>query len=211
MKTILCFSHEQNTFDKRKLLDNPHPDYVKESSKKVTDFIKLEKEASIKKFFMEDINPLLEKYEPGNPKMKPDVLKQIAEIEKDRDKMVQDEMAKNGQIMLNQPGKPPVPLTIPQIAELLTKQGEQIQVYEKRIAELENINRNLQKLILEGTKDAGLKTNDLVTGMTDSGLKPTDSGLKPTDSGLKPVFGPSLKQNPVSKSEPLFKLDSSMI
>ena len=51
MKTILCFSHEQNTFDKRKLLENPHPDYVKESSKKVTDFICLEKEAAIKKFF----------------------------------------------------------------------------------------------------------------------------------------------------------------
>ena len=59
MKTILCFSHEQNTFDKRKLLDNPHPDFVKESPKKVTDFIRLEKEATIKKFFMEDIDPLL--------------------------------------------------------------------------------------------------------------------------------------------------------
>ena len=177
MKTILCFSHEQNTFDKRKLLDNPHPEYVKESQKKVTDFICLEKEAGIKKFFMEDIDPLLEKYEPGHPKMKPDVLKQIAQIEKDRDKMMQEEMAKNGQIMMNEPGKPPVPMTMQQIADLLSKQGEmlskqhvQIQIYEKRIAELEAINHRMQKVLLE------------------------KNGLKP-DS------------NPDSKTEPLFKLD----
>jgi glycosyltransferase involved in cell wall biosynthesis len=190
MKTILCFSHEQNTFDKRKLLDNPHPDYVKESQKKVTDFICLEKESAIKKFFMEEIDPLLEKYEPGNPRMKPDVLKQIAEIEKDREKMMQEEMAKNGQIMLNQPGKPPVPMTMPQIAELLSKQGEmlakqteQIHAYERRIAELENINRNLQKLILDKTTQ---KDNDI-------------------------VYGPELHNPMTSKSEPLFKLDATMI
>lgn len=184
MKTILCFSHEQNTFDKRKLLDNPHPEYVKESQKKVTDFICLEKEAGIKKFFMEEIDPLLEKYEPGHPKMKPDVLKQIAQIEKDREKMMQEEMAKNGQIMMNEPGKPPVPMTMQQIADLLSKQGEmiskqtemlskqhtQIQIYEKRIAELEAMNHRMQKVLLD---------KDLI---------------KP-DS------------NPDSKTEPLFKLD----
>ena len=32
MKAILVFSHEHNTFDKRKLLENPHPNFVKESS-----------------------------------------------------------------------------------------------------------------------------------------------------------------------------------
>ncbi len=148
MKTILCFSHEQNTFDKRKLLDNPHPDYVKESNKSVDQFIKLPKEANIKKFFMEDVDPLLEKYAPGDPKMKPDVLKQIAEIEKNREKMMQEEMAKQGanaQIMLNQPGKEPVPLTPNQIVELLTKQGQQIQMYEQRIRELEQIIRQMQQ------------------------------------------------------------------
>lgn len=189
MKTILCFSHEQNTFDKRKLLDNPHPDFVKESPKKVTDFIRLEKEATIKKFFMEDIDPLLEKYEPGNPKMKPDVLKQIAQIEKDRDKMMQEEMAKSGQIMMNQPGKPPVPMTMPQIAELLTKQNEQIQTYERRIAELEGITGNLQKLLIEK-----------------SGLK--DNALPSTLQNMNNVYG---QKESLSKSEPLFKLDPSMI
>lgn len=189
MKTILCFSHEQNTFDKRKLLDNPHPDFVKESSKKVTDFICLEKEATIKKFFMEEIDSLLEKYEPGNPKMKPDVLKQIAQIEKDRDKMMQEEMAKSGQIMMNQPGKPPVPMTMQQIAELLTKQGEQIQAYERRIAELEGINGNLQKLLIE---KSGLKNN----------------ALPSTLQSMNNVYG---QKESLSKSEPLFKLEPSMI
>jgi glycosyltransferase involved in cell wall biosynthesis len=195
MKTILCFSHEQNTFDKRKLLDNPHPDYVKESTKKITDFIRSDKEANIKKFFMDEIDPLLEKYEPGNPRMKPDVLKQIAEIERDREKMMQEEMAKNGQIMLNQPGKPPVPMTMPQIAEMLTKQGEQIHLYERRIAELEGINANLQKLLIE-------------------------NAVKKHDNSV--VYGPELPpkaiQQPyelpksiLSKSEPLFKLDATMI
>jgi len=182
MKTILCFSHEQNTFDKRKLLDNPHPDYVKESSKKVTDFIKLDKEADIKKFFMEEIDPLLEKYEPGQPKMKPDVLKQIAQIEKDREKMIQEEMAKNGQIMLNQPGKPPVPLTIPQVVEMLQKQGEQLRVYEKRIQELENINMQLQKLLATKT--------------------PTIQSAAASSATTVPLLGES------SKSEPLFRIDS---
>lgn len=137
---------------------------------------------------MEEIDPLLEKYEPGNPKMKPDVLKQIAQIEKEREKMIQEEMAKSGQIMLNQPGKPPVPMTMQQIAELLTKQGEQIQVYERRIAELEGINGNLQKLLIEK-----------------SGLK--DNSLPSTLQSMNAVYGPT----PLSKSEPLFKLDPSMI
>ena len=201
MKTILCFSHEQNTFDKRKLLDNPHPDYVKESPKKVTDFIRLEKEATIKKFFMEEIDSLLEKYEPGNPKMKPDVLKQIAQIEKDREKMMQEEMAKNGQIMLNQPGKPPVPMSMQPVADLLSKQGVQIQVYERRIAELEGINRSLQKLLME--KSSKKDENNVVYGPELP--KPT------TLQDIKTVYGPSSSSPSNSKSEPLFKLDPSMI
>jgi hypothetical protein len=39
-KTILCFAHAQNTFDKRKLLINPHPNFVRETSMKLKHFIK---------------------------------------------------------------------------------------------------------------------------------------------------------------------------
>lgn len=84
MKTILVFSHEHNTFDKRELLKNPHPKLVKDSTKKVEEFIKKPSEASIIKFFMEEIDELLENYEPGRPINKPEVIKQTAEIKKKR-------------------------------------------------------------------------------------------------------------------------------
>ena len=29
MKSILCFAHDANTFDKSRLLENPNPNYVK--------------------------------------------------------------------------------------------------------------------------------------------------------------------------------------
>jgi glycosyltransferase involved in cell wall biosynthesis len=79
LKTILVFSHEHNTFDKRKLLENPHPDYFRESAKTVDMFIRNEAEKNVKQFFMKEIDELLKKYEPGEPKMKPEVLKQIKE------------------------------------------------------------------------------------------------------------------------------------
>ena len=49
MKTILVFSHDHNTFDKRKLPENPHPKFVKESDKTVDMFIKDE---SIRQFYI---------------------------------------------------------------------------------------------------------------------------------------------------------------
>jgi hypothetical protein len=90
LKTILVFSHIHNTFDKKRLLENPHPDYLKESPKTVDMFIKGENEAHIKQFFMEDIDKLLEHYEPGEPKMKPNVLIQTRQLEQERQKMMED-------------------------------------------------------------------------------------------------------------------------
>ena len=90
LKTILVFSHIHNTFDKKRLLENPHPDYLKESPKTVDMFIKGENEAHIKKFFMEDIDTFLEHYEPGEPKMKPNVLIQTRQLEQERQKMMED-------------------------------------------------------------------------------------------------------------------------
>jgi glycosyltransferase involved in cell wall biosynthesis len=114
MKSILVFSHEHNTFDKRKLLENPHPQYMKESPKKVRDFIRFPKEEPIHEFFMNQIDGLLLKYEPGEPKMKPDVLKQIEEITKERAKLEAEARAKHYQQMMQQQqqqnnGLPPIP------------------------------------------------------------------------------------------------------
>ena len=83
-QTILVFSHEHNTFDKRKLLDNPNTKVTKFTDYEVDYFIKEEK---IKKFFLEEIDMKLKSYEPGEPKYKPDVLKQTIEIQKQREEM----------------------------------------------------------------------------------------------------------------------------
>ena len=87
MKVILVFSHNHNSFDKKTLLGNPNDNYVKETTRKVEDFIK---EPGLRQFFLHDIDDLLSKYEPGLPLYKPDVTQQIAELKEKREKMMQD-------------------------------------------------------------------------------------------------------------------------
>ena len=84
MKTILVFSHQHNSFDKKELLLNPNQ-FVKLSSKTVDDFVK---EEDVKSFFMNKIDDLLVNYDPGNPKYKPDVLKQMNEMKIQRERMM---------------------------------------------------------------------------------------------------------------------------
>lgn len=76
MKSILVFSHNHNSFDKKTLLENPN-EFVKESTKKPYQFVK---EPDVLHFFMNDIDELLNNYDPGHPKHKPDVNKQMEEI-----------------------------------------------------------------------------------------------------------------------------------
>lgn len=90
MKTILVFSHEHNTFDKRELLKQPESQVMKTSNKTVDMFILKDNEAPIKKFFMEDIDGLLDNYEDGLPKNKPEVIKQTQEIKEKRERMQQE-------------------------------------------------------------------------------------------------------------------------
>ena len=161
MKSILVFSHEHNTFDKRKMLENPHPDYLKDSTKTVTDFIKFSDEDPIKDFFLNKIDKLLEDYEPGLPKMKPDVLEQIKKIEAERAEMLkkaQEEYnAKNAnQIILQQPGKEPVVISPQEAVNIMQQQqqfiGElkgQSENYNKRISELEKMIVQLQMKIID--------------------------------------------------------------
>lgn len=81
MKSILVFSHIHNSFDKKVLLSQAPNQFVKETNKTVDDFVK---EKNIKHFFLEDIDHLLNNYEPGKPENKPDVIKQMEEINKNR-------------------------------------------------------------------------------------------------------------------------------
>jgi glycosyltransferase involved in cell wall biosynthesis len=149
LKCILVFSHEQNTFDKRKLLDNPHPQFVKESPKTVEMFIRGgEKEAKIKKYFMEDIGPLLEKYAPGDPKFKPDVIEQIKEIEADREKMLKqmEQQQQGQQIIMQLPGQQPRALTNQEIVAIIQQQQQHLQAVTQKCQELEQT-LNLVKML----------------------------------------------------------------
>ena len=85
LKSILVFSHNHNSFDKKTLLKGMPNNYVKESSVSVDNFIK---EKDIKDFFMTNIDSLLNAYEYGKPENKPDVLKQMDEISQKREKII---------------------------------------------------------------------------------------------------------------------------
>jgi len=87
MKSILVFSHNHNSFDKKLLLNDAPNQYVNESKIKPEEFVK---EKDILAFFMKDIDNLLAVYEPGKPENKPDVLKQMNEIKVQREKAMND-------------------------------------------------------------------------------------------------------------------------
>ena len=134
-KTILVFSHIHNTFDKKTLLDNPHPDYCKPSDKKVEDFVKSEE---LKDFFM-NVDDELEKYDFGKPMNKPEVLRQTNKIAEERKKMVEEARKNNeGKIIVEQNGKQVV-LNNQQIVEILKQQNQKIQELTKKIMVQESI------------------------------------------------------------------------
>jgi hypothetical protein len=136
LKTILVFSHDHNTFDKRKMFDqNQDPRFFKESPKNVDAFIRNKNEGAVKKFFMEDIDGLLEHYEPGRPHMKPDALKQIKEIEAKREQMLEEAIAEqkaNGPIMLQRAGQEPLRLSSEQVVAIIKQQQDQMQALEEK-------------------------------------------------------------------------------
>lgn len=134
-KTILVFSHIHNTFDKKTLLDNPHPNYCKPSDKKVEDFVKSKE---LKEFFM-NVDDELEKYDFGKPMNKPEVLRQTNKIAEERKKMVEEARKNNeGKIIVEQNGKQVV-LNNEQIVEILKQQNQKIQELTKKIMVQESI------------------------------------------------------------------------
>ena len=85
-KTILVFSHIHNSLDKKTLLEpDKLNDFVKTSQVNVTDFIK---DPELVKFYVDNIDDLLEQYIQGRPENKPDVMKQLEIIKITREKMV---------------------------------------------------------------------------------------------------------------------------
>ncbi len=173
-KTILVFSHIHNTFDKKTLLDNPHPNYCKPSDKKVEDFVKSEE---LKDFFM-NVDDELEKYDFGKPINKPEVLRQTNKIAEERKKMVEEARKNNeGKIIVEQNGKQVV-LNNEQIVEILKQQNQKIQELTKKIMVQESIiqsyrnkqngdNVNIQKDNNHDDKNNSKLMNNTINDITD--------------------------------------------
>ncbi len=128
-KVILVFSHNHNTFDKKKLLENPDPRFCKESELTIDHFIK---DKELKNFFYNDLHNLLDNYPLGLPEQKPDVLKQIKEIEKEREKIIKQHEKDMGKICYNKDGKN-IELTNEDIIKILHEQQYEIERLKKEL------------------------------------------------------------------------------
>ena len=156
-KTILVFSHIHNTFDKKKLLDQGENDYQKTSPRTVDEFVKDE---DMRHFYMEKIDGLLQNYQPGDPSNKPDVLKQIKEIEEERRNMTAQQNGSQGQIVLNQNGQQII-LNNEQIVQIIQKQQEQLQHFAKILEDKDKIVSGLESQ-LEVYKLMNEKNNSII-------------------------------------------------
>jgi len=136
MKTILVFSHNHNSFDKKNMLAMGENKCFKKSTKKVRDFIKQTHEEDIYQFFMKNIDKRLEKYKMGNPKHKHDVLKQMDEIQQER-KQIDLANQQGASILVDVPGEGKRKLSPHEVITILTQQQNQIKFLVKRVKELE--------------------------------------------------------------------------
>ena len=163
-KVILVFSHEHNTFDKRKLLDNPNPNFIKESDKTVDDFIK---EPELKDFYMNRIDGLLKNYEAGESHMKPDVLQQMVEIEEKRRKMAEQiaqEQGAQGQIVIQNDDGTQKKLSNDEIVSIMKGQQDNIKNLinilnekDKTIKQLKTLNESLINKLKKNENEENIK------------------------------------------------------
>lgn len=141
-KSILVFSHAQNSFDKKELLNQGPNPYINETSLTPSDFVK---ETNVLKFFMEDIDDKLNSYDPGRTDHKTDVTKQLANIKIEREKMIQDHVKKETEY--NQTMSAIHMLTNPQILQ------QRIEELENSVKELSNNNNFLENKIKTFTNE----------------------------------------------------------
>ena len=165
-KTILVFSHIHNTFDKKKLLENGQNQFQKECNRTVDEFIK---ETEMKEFYMNTIDKLLQNYDAGDPKNKPDVLKQIKEIEEDRRKMAMEHQKRQkeqgeGKIVLNQNGQN-IELNNQQIVQIMQKQQEQLKEFSKLLIEKDEKIKQLEDVINNKSKENITKVDSFLPDM----------------------------------------------
>lgn len=162
LKTILVFSHEHNTFDKRKLLDipqDPNHKTITETRYTVSDFIK---EKDIKNFYMNEIHELLNDYDPGKPEMKPDVIAQTKILE-DKINKTKQEM-NTSSIVVNEEGKPPRTLKNDEIVEMMENYKIKINELRDLCVKLNEDNTKLKSFLQQQQEiidEQNVKINNL--------------------------------------------------
>jgi glycosyltransferase involved in cell wall biosynthesis len=165
-KTILVFSHIHNTFDKRRLITDNNKTFTK-SDRKVEEFIKNESEKMIYEFFMEKVEQYLQQYKPGDPIMKPDVLKQIEVLDKQRAELTENNM----RIMVNENGTER-PLSMKEIVVLIQKQQQEIASLKEKTTVMENQEKKIR--VLESLLERMKNPNRIETVETGIQTKPCD-------------------------------------
>lgn len=213
MKTILVFSHDHNTFDKRKMFEQQQdPKFFKESGKVVNNFIRRKNEKSIKKFFLDDIDNMLKYYQPGRPEMKPDVLKQMKEIEAKREAMKQDMLEKqkeNGPIILNRP-EGPVQLSNKQVVEIIKQQQGEIEKMKQEKTEMDRLAELMKhKLVELHNKTVSLRKEKEAVEEEKKKMEshltqiPTESTAHPSSKKVSFVNPVELHETPMNKTDPV--------
>ena len=143
LKTILVFSHEQNTFDKRRLINDQNK-FCNESSLKVNQFIK---NKDLEDFYKVKIGKLLENYEPGDVKNKPKVLDEIARRDKERIEMAQNRPS--GIFMTNPQTNENKELSMKELNEFIKHKVEENKFLHNKLQQLFNENNILKEKIKE--------------------------------------------------------------
>lgn len=212
MKVILVFSHEHNTFDKRKLLERPNTAFVKETTKTLDDFIVGASASILKRFFVDELDNLLKYYEPGLPKMKPDVIKQTKELEKNMIAIMQQQQQQQpqdnnnnnnntgGTIIMQQEGKEPVALTNDQVVNIIQVQQLQVKELTANVAKLQTERDKLERSLLYVTTTNMGRTDGQSPETGDTGQSQTQrmlsnclSDLSERDETLRKLKGLYMK------------------
>jgi len=124
-KVILVCAHNQNTFDKRTLLNGKQNTKLQYTSLKIKDFIK---DSELRHFFKVKMHEDLLTYAPGEPSMKPDVLHCMEEKKKENEFAIQ---YGNKRLV----GK--------EILQQLNQQQHYIKLLQDKIAKLEQLKTSI--------------------------------------------------------------------
>lgn len=141
LKTILVFSHEQNTFDKRRLINTSNK-FCNESSFKVKQFVK---DDSLRNFYTNIIGKLLKEYEDGDVKNKPKVLEEIKR--RDQERIQHMENANSGITVHDTATNQSRDLSIKEVRDIITQKTNENNALKKKLQEVYQENQKLKAYI----------------------------------------------------------------